>query len=151
MVRNAREGNKSGCGSLSSVRIRKLIWTREPLNKHVEIAVVLIHFRLHPIIQWEYFIGIHICWCPLALSAYSTRVGGGGGRHPYLRIYSYIDEWICFSLCTSHIWIGRIANTASVATEMFNPSHAEATFDQNTGMQTTFENHLNPVIMVFIG
>ena len=31
-----------------------------------------------------------------------------------------------------------------------NPSNAEATFHQRTSMQNTFDNHPNPVILVFI-
>ena len=34
--------------------------------------------------------------------------------------------------------------------EWLNPSNAEATFVQSTGMQIFFENHLNPVMLVFI-
>ena len=34
---------------------------------------------------------------------------------------------------------------------LVNPPNAEATFVQSTGMQRFFENHLNPVMLVFIG
>ena len=34
---------------------------------------------------------------------------------------------------------------------MLNPSNAEATSIQSTSMQKIFENHLNPVMLVFIG
>ena len=32
-----------------------------------------------------------------------------------------------------------------------NPFNAVATFVQNTRMQRVFENHLNPVMLIFIG
>ena len=35
--------------------------------------------------------------------------------------------------------------------EWINPSNAEATFVQSTRTQNLFENHLNPVILIFIG
>ena len=38
-----------------------------------------------------------------------------------------------------------------LSSKIFNPSNAKATFIQSTRMQRFFENHLNPVMLVFIG
>ena len=41
--------------------------------------------------------------------------------------------------------------TLPIKCSPFNPSNAEATFVQSKRTQRVFENHLNPVMLVFIG